>query len=121
MEENPVFKTSAEAVAERRRLLGTLKLFTGLALAAALGAYEPANLQLWLGLAACLLLLWRLDLARWLKPYAARELKVQAQTVEENRLGLTRFILFEQLEQLRARQSKGEKILAIELHTLHGA
>lgn len=121
MSEISVYKTSSQALAARRRLLGFLKIFAAMALTLVAAAFDLFNPSVWALLAAAFLALWFLDLSRWLESYAARELRLQAHAVEEHRLGFTRLVLFEQVEQLRVRQGKNEKILTLELHTPQGS
>jgi hypothetical protein len=121
MSQPAIYKTSSEALLERRRLLGLLKLFSAMALTLLAAAYDPFDPGAWALLAVALLGLWFLKFPGWLGAYAARELRLQTHALEEHRQGFTRLILFEQLEQLRVRQGKNEKIFALELHTPQGA
>jgi hypothetical protein len=115
------FRTSEEALKGRRQLLQALKAMAALVLGLALYAFLPNGPLLWAGIPVCAFFIWQISLRRWLEAYATRELAIQMNAIEEKHKGFTRFILFDELEQLRVTQGKNEKILAVELRTLQGA
>lgn len=125
MSEVLIFKTSAAAVAERRRLLRDLRIGLALTLILLCVAFDkaPVLLQIvaWVLTALTIWGLWKLDGEGLVAPFAGREIRVQDNVLEIVQGRFTRLLFFEQLEQLRMIQSKDEKVLALELQTLGGA
>lgn len=108
------FKTSSSAIARRRALVMAFRVLAGAAagLAAAQGHWTAA-----LAMAAMLLILRP---GRWLTRYASRVLLLQPNALEERTSGFTRFMLYEEIVQLRMFQKHGEKVKALEVRGPQG-
>ncbi len=106
---NPVYRTSPAAVDRRRKLV---RAFQGLALLCGILALLA---QAWLVAALSLALPALLRPRSWLERYAGRELRLQLQALEERTGGFTRFMLYEDMMQLRMLQGPGEKVLGLEI------
>ena len=118
------FKTSSEEVQKLRRVVTALRAAAVTAALLCLPAalpYGPAGWAVGGTLALVLLVLaWRSRPDEWLEPLSKRLLRVQAQAIEISKGKFTRFILFDDILQLRVQRRKDDSITAIILVTQEG-
>jgi hypothetical protein len=119
LENSMIFRSSPQAIAERRQVLEGLRWgsVASLLLLAWLIWGSPLWLEIlvWLLALALIASLARLSIEPLLEPYASRELRLQENAMELVEGNFTRLLFFEHLESLRMIQGKGEKVLALEI------
>jgi len=115
------FGPSFRALQQRQWLLQGVKALALACLGAVLLIFQPpawwAELLKWAVALGLGWTVWRLPGEALLAPIRQRSLVLHEQALELNRGGFRRFIVFENLKHVRLLQGRGERLIAIELHT----
>src|SRR5262245_49605647 len=115
--EEPVFSSSARALAERRFLLTSLRALSLLLVGLSLFAFAEDRILgavfLAVSLALCISLMGPLGGLAAFGLFSERELTLKEAVIGERRGRFTRFLLFEQISHLKVLRDKKESILAL--------